>query len=91
MQYPGHTLGRAVLREVFLTGTRLTAAGLGLGTLFALLFAFAVRDLLIGVSPTDARVWGGSLLFFGAVTVAATLGPAWRASRIDPADSLRAP
>ena len=48
-----------------------------------------MRSLLFDVSPWDAGVFGGSALLLSVCVGAAALIPAWRAMRIEPAESLR--
>jgi predicted permease len=69
----------------------LTAFGATIGFLGALGAARALTSLLFGTATTDAGTWiGAALLLVFASTVAASL-PAWRAMRVDPAITLRAP
>jgi hypothetical protein len=49
-----------------------------------------IQSLLFGVSPHDPLAIAGGGLVLGAVGFIATLLPAWRATRIDPAAVLRA-
>jgi putative ABC transport system permease protein len=64
-------------------------AGLGLGVLGALGFARVLRSLLFDIEPGDpvTLLLGSALL--GVVTVLASLLPARRAARVDPAQVLR--
>ena len=48
-----------------------------------------LSSLLYGVSPFDAWTFAGVLLLIGTAAFLATFGPAWRATRIDPATALR--
>jgi ABC-type lipoprotein release transport system permease subunit len=48
-----------------------------------------VREQLFGVSAWDARVIAGAIAVVITVSVAATLQPALRAARVDPAVALR--
>jgi ABC-type lipoprotein release transport system permease subunit len=48
-----------------------------------------VGSLLIGVSPTDPAGVAVVSLLLGAVALAATWLPAWRASAVDPTVALR--
>jgi ABC-type lipoprotein release transport system permease subunit len=49
-----------------------------------------VASLLYGVSPSDPVVLTLVVLVLLAVAIAASAIPAWRASRADPMDALRA-
>jgi ABC-type antimicrobial peptide transport system permease subunit len=49
-----------------------------------------IERILHGVSGSDPLSFAGALAALLAVTVFASAVPAWRASRIDPAITLRA-
>jgi putative ABC transport system permease protein len=48
-----------------------------------------VGDLLFKTSPRDPAVFGGVVVTMLVVAVAACVVPAWRASRVDPAITMR--
>jgi ABC-type antimicrobial peptide transport system permease subunit len=74
-------LGRATL---------LMCAGLGLGLAGAAALEHLVRAFLFNARPFDPAVYSGvALVLLGAGWLAA-LGPARRASRVDPLVALRA-
>jgi putative ABC transport system permease protein len=78
-----------VLRLVMTEGLRLTAIGMTIGFLLALVLARSLEALLFEVTPTDPPVFvavGAALLLTAA---AASSVPAWRATRVDPAVVLR--
>lgn len=78
-----------VLRMVLIEGLKPTLAGIALGAVGALLAARLLEKLVFGVEASDPltlAVVASSLL---AVSVAASLLPAWRASRLDPVTVLR--
>ena len=79
------SLVRLVLRQVALvTGIGLVA---GLGAA-----AFATRTIesrLFGVTPLDPLALGAACAALAGLAVAATLLPAWRATRADPVEALR--
>jgi putative ABC transport system permease protein len=81
---------RDVLRLVVGEGVRVTVIGIVLGTIAAILAGRFIAALLFRVSPRDPATFVivGALLL--AVAVAASLIPAWRASRVDPLSALRA-
>jgi len=78
-----------VLRLVLGEGWRLAGAGLVTGIPLALVAGWAMTSLLFGVSPwsVPALLTAAGVLL-GAVS-AATLLPAWRATRVSPMTALR--
>jgi putative ABC transport system permease protein len=70
-------------------GLALTGCGLILGLAGALVSSRLAESLLFGVSHLDAVTYAGVLLLLIIVSVSASLLPAWRAARIDPAITLR--
>jgi ABC-type antimicrobial peptide transport system permease subunit len=77
---------RLVLQRAF----RDTAIGLVAGLIGAVLLGRAIAAGLYGIAPTDPAVLAGASLLLIATTLVATLPPARRASRLDPASTLRA-
>jgi predicted permease len=75
----------AVLRE----GLGLTAVGLAIGGALSLAIAAALRSMLFGVTPTDARTYAGVFALLAGASLVACYIPARRASRIDPMQALR--
>jgi predicted permease len=71
-------------------GVRLALAGVLTGALASLALARYMKSLLFGVQPIDPIVIAISCLALGAVAVLASYLPAYRASRRDPARTLRA-
>ena len=71
-------------------GLALTAAGIvaGLG-IFAIVARF-LRSFLFGVAPSDPLTLGAASLILVAIAALASWIPARRASRVDPANTLRA-
>jgi putative ABC transport system permease protein len=80
---------RAVVAMVVGQSLRLAAVGAGVGLLAAAGVGQLLSSLLFGVSPLDPIAFGATAATLTAVAVAATLGPALRASRIDPLRALR--
>ena len=66
------------------------AIGVAIGTAGALALTRVMAGLLYEVRPTDAATFGGSAVLLAALAVAASLVPAWRATRVDPLIALRA-
>jgi ABC-type antimicrobial peptide transport system permease subunit len=79
-----------VLSLVLAQGARLTLAGLAIGLLGAYGLARLAQSILYEVSATEPAVFGGVSLGLALVALAACWLPARRASRVDPAISLRA-
>jgi putative ABC transport system permease protein len=80
---------RSVTRMVMGQGTGLIAAGILLGLVGALLLSRVLRGLLFGVSATDPAIFGGVALLLLLVALLASYLPARRATRVDPAITLR--
>ena len=71
-------------------GVRAVAAGVVLGALLALAAGRLIASLLYGVSPRDPFVLAAVSVVLLVVAAVASLVPAWRASRVDPVEALRA-
>lgn len=70
------------------TGVRQALAGLAVGIVLALVVTRAMTSMLQGVTPTDPWTFGAVILVTGIVAIAASLGPARRAGKADPARVL---
>ena len=81
---------RAVRRLVLGESARPVAAGALLGMVFALPLSRLMSSLLFGVGPGDPGTLALVALALGLVALAAGLGPARRATRVDPVVALRA-
>jgi len=79
-----------VLRLVVGQGMTLALAGVALGLLGAFALTRLIRSQLYAVEPTDPATYVLVAALLAAVALAATLVPALRASRVDPAVALRA-
>jgi len=71
-------------------GMRVVVGGALLGTLLALAAGRLVASLLYGVAPSDPWSLGTVVMILILVAAAASSIPAWRASRADPLEALRA-
>jgi putative ABC transport system permease protein len=78
-----------VLGLVLGSGLRLAAVGLFLGTLASASLTRVLTGFLYGVAPGDPATLAAVAGLLLAVATVACLGPAWRASRVDPQLVLR--
>ncbi len=81
---PGNILG-LVVRQ----GMQLAGIGIAAGLVGAAALTRVMNSLLFGVSATDALTFGTVPALLAAVAFAATVIPAWRATRVDPMVALR--
>ena len=79
----------AIIAMVMRQGITLVAAGVAMGVLGALGATRVLRAELFGAGPTDVVSFAAAALLLGAVAVAATAVPSWRAARVDPLTALR--
>jgi ABC-type antimicrobial peptide transport system permease subunit len=79
-----------VLRAVVSQGALMGALGVALGLAVAYFAAPYIQDLLFETSPRDATVFVSVAVVLLAVSVAASLVPALRATRVDPVSALKA-
>ncbi|MBI3885270.1 MAG: ABC transporter permease [Opitutae bacterium] len=78
-----------VLAWVLGRASRMIAWGVALGLVGAAAFSLLLRGLLYGVAPADPLVLATLAVFLPLVAFAATLAPAWRASRLSPTQALQ--
>jgi putative ABC transport system permease protein len=78
-----------VVWMVLKQGLAITAAGVLVGLPLAMAGSRLIASLLFDVSPWDPLVLAVSAALLTAVALAATLGPAWRAARLDASRTLR--
>lgn len=74
---------------VMMQSVRLAIAGAAIGLVVALAGTRLMRALLFEVSPTDPLIFTAVAGLVLLIAAAASLGPAWRAARIPPAEVLR--
>jgi len=79
-----------LLRLVLSKGLALTAGGAALGAAAALELTRLMWYLLYNVSPRDPWAFGSAFAVIAVASLAACLVPAWRATRTDPLQALRA-
>ncbi len=78
-----------VVRQVIAEGLRTVAVGVVAGAALVLAAGRLLRALLYGIEPDDPTVMASVAFALVAVAGLAAFLPAWRASRIDPAETLR--
>jgi predicted permease len=81
--------GTAIVRLVLAQGLKPALAGILIGLAGGAAATRLLESLLFGVKPSDPQVLAGVVIVIAAVSAAASLLPAWRATRIDPATALR--
>jgi predicted permease len=78
-----------VLRLVLADGMRPALAGIVLGGFAALLLTGLLSKMIYGITATDPATFVAVGMLLTTVAAAACLLPAWRATRVDPIQSLR--
>jgi predicted permease len=78
-----------ILALVVRQGMQLTLIGIFAGLLGAVVLTRVIASLLFGVTTTDAATFLGVPALLAVVAFAATVIPAWRASKVDPMVALR--
>jgi predicted permease len=78
-----------LLRSVVTQGAGLATIGIVLGLAAAYVAAPYMQDLLFETSPRDPIVFATVALVLLAVSIAASLAPALRATRVDPVTALK--
>jgi putative ABC transport system permease protein len=79
-----------VMRKMLLDGMRPAVFGLVAGLAASLEAGQLMRDLLYEIKPLDPAVYAAVAATLLAVAAFACIVPAWRASRVDPMQALRA-
>ena len=79
----------AVVRLMALQSLAPMAIGLASGLAAGLAVGRVMRSVLFQTSPADPMTLAGTIAVLALVGVAATLGPALRATRLDPVSALR--
>jgi len=80
---------RGVVRMVLRQALVLLGLGLAIGLGAAWQFGAGVKVFLFGTEPADPLVFAVTLIGLGVAGVLAAVGPARRASRVDPIVTLR--
>ena len=79
----------ALFGRVLAQGSRLVVTGTLLGLGLSAALARSLQGLLFEVSPEDIPAYVAAAAILGSVALMAAAGPAWRATRVDPAKVLR--
>ncbi len=79
-----------VLSLIVRQGLSMTAVGVALGLAGAAALSRSIEGLLFGVTPTDPATFGVVSAVLLAVAAVACYVPAWRATRVEPTQALRA-
>jgi putative ABC transport system permease protein len=82
-------LPRQIVTRFVLQGLRVTGIGCAAGLVLSLVATRLIDSMLYGVSTLDPPTYGSVLLLILLVATAASLIPAWRASRIELVQVLR--
>ena len=80
------TLRRSIVRE----GAGIAALGIGVGVVAAFLVSRVLSSMLFGVATTDLVTYGGVCTVLFVAVILASLGPARRATGVDPVEAIRA-
>jgi putative ABC transport system permease protein len=79
-----------VLKLVLASGIGLALLGIVIGLAAAASLSKLMTTLLHDVKPVDPATFAGVAVVLTAVAIAASLVPAWRATRVDPVRALKA-
>jgi putative ABC transport system permease protein len=78
-----------VMRLVASDAARVVVIGAAAGLVLAAAMSRLINSVLFGVQPLDAPTFAIVIVVLSITAVLAIAGPAWWASRIDPARALR--
>jgi putative ABC transport system permease protein len=79
----------AIVADVLLRALLTTVAGIASGLALAAFAAHAIATQLNAVSPFDPLTFAAVAVAIAACSLLASLYPAWRAMRVEPAEALR--
>ena len=79
-------IGRLVLGDA----GRITVIGIAIGLGITLALGKFAKSLLVAITPGDPTALGAAVGVVAVVALAAAFVPAWRSSRVQPTDALRA-
>jgi putative ABC transport system permease protein len=78
-----------ILRLVTANAARVIAIGAVMGLVLSAIGGRLIERMLFGVRPLDLTTFAFVAIVLGITAAIAIAGPAWRATRIDPASALR--
>jgi macrolide transport system ATP-binding/permease protein len=78
-----------LMRQVMSRGLLLTASGVAIGGVAAIMLTRLMGNMLYKISPHDPVAFGMAFAVIMIASLAACFLPAWRATRIDPVQALR--
>jgi putative ABC transport system permease protein len=81
---------RTIVREVLLRGLRMAVPGVMLGFLGAAVLTRLLKNQVAGITTIDPVTFAMSIGLLLVAAELASIVPAWRASRVDPIETLRA-
>jgi putative ABC transport system permease protein len=79
----------SVRRLVVGSAVRAVAAGVVIGLALAAVFSRLLSGMLFGVQPLDPLTFVTVTILLTVMALLSTAAPAWRATRVDPAVTLR--
>jgi ABC-type antimicrobial peptide transport system permease subunit len=79
-----------VIRLAVRSAVRVIAAGTVIGLILATMLGRLLASMLFGVRPLDPATFISVTALLALAGILAMIGPAWRATRVDPAIALRA-
>jgi ABC-type antimicrobial peptide transport system permease subunit len=82
--------GRQAIAAVVIPGLVLAGVGVAIGAAAALAAARLLQSFVWGVTPSDPPTFAGVVVVLMLIALAASLVPALRVLRLDPAITLRA-
>jgi putative ABC transport system permease protein len=78
-----------VLRLVVGSAARVITSGVVIGLILSAMLGRLITTMLFGVQPLDLLTFAAVTIVLAVTAALSIAGPAWRASRIDPAAALR--
>ena len=81
--------GASVFTLVLANAARVVVTGVVIGLLLAAMSARTLQSVIFGVEPLDATTFALVTAVLGVTALAASAAPAWRATRVDPSQTLR--